>query len=262
MVILDKEKETDQVLIFLHLPKSGGNTFYDIISSQKRYQSTCDMRNCNVYDLTPEETKRLEMVYGHMAFGIHKQLPQSNFAYITFLRHPIDRVVSHYYFHRGIKDPNNVLGEMFNCMTLYDYVTSAEWDDNPVYVAASTVNIQTRLLTDTMEDNCEAAKNNLIKYFTVVGTTERFDDTLSVLEKKLGWEIETYEKRNVTVDRPALAEVPKEIIEIIKRKNEHDIALYQLANQLLDEQLRTTKNQRMTLKKLLQKKSILDPKDK
>lgn len=237
MIVINNKKETDRVLLFLHLPKSGGNTFYDIISGQKRYQSTCDMRNCNVYDLTPDEKRRVEMVYGHMAFGVHKQLPQSNFAYITFLRHPIDRVISHYYFHRGITDPSNALGEIFNNMTLYDYVTSKEWNDNPLYVAASTVNIQTRLLTETMDDNLETAKNNLIKHFTVVGTTERFDETLSVLEKKLGWEIEAYEKKNVTTVRPALEEIPVEIIEIIKSKNEHDLALYQFANQLLDKQL-------------------------
>lgn len=237
MIILNKEKETDQVLLFLHLPKSGGNTFYGIISGQKRYRATCDILNCNVYDLTPEEKKRVEMVYGHMAFGVHEQLPQADFAYITFLRHPIDRVISHYYFHRGITDPTNPLGEMFNNMTLYEYVTSAEWNDNPA-VAASTVNIQTRMLTETMEDNLETAKNNLLRHFTVVGTTERFDETLSVLEKKLGWEIEAYEKVNVTSVRPALEEIPREIIEIIKSKNEHDLALYHLANQLLDEQLK------------------------
>ena len=42
----------------------------------------------------------MQVFKGHMPFGIHKRLPQ-DYTYITFLRDPIERVVSAYYFARN-----------------------------------------------------------------------------------------------------------------------------------------------------------------
>lgn len=241
---LNREKETDSVNIFLHMPRSGGTTFSEII--QKQYHSNIciwkasvlDGFFCNLNDLTTEEQKRIEIIYGHMFFGVHKRLPQTNFTYITFIRDPIERVISNYYFCRDcIIDMN--LRNLFNNMTLYDYATSTHWNLNNDmgYWPGSTVNLQTRMLAGNTEDDLETAKYNLKNYFSVVGTTERYDETLKVLQRKLDWDIGDFKKRNVVPNRPALEEVPDEIIGIIKSKNEKDVALHQFANQLLDEQL-------------------------
>lgn len=245
---LNKEKETDNAIIFLHMAKSGGTTFCDIISAQRQYHpdicvwgfSSVDGLYCNLNGLTTEEQKRIEVVFGHMFFGVHKKLPQTNFKYITLLRNPIERIISGYYYTREIILDMN-LRNMFNNMTLYDYVTSIDWDlnMNDGYWPGSTVNMQTRMLAGKIEDDLETAKNNIKNYFSVVGITERFDETLKVLQKNLGWEINDYQNRNVNPNRHTQEEIPDEIIEIIKSKNEKDLALYQFANQLLDKQLKS-----------------------
>lgn len=247
---LNTEKDTDRVVIFIHIAKSGGNTVHDIMTKQKEFQSDTWIRLFSELDnffgclddcTTEEQRKRIEVAYGHMFFGVHKKLPQKNFTYITFLRNPIERIISCYYFNREVIFDMN-LRNMFNNMTLYDFVTNKDWDLNyDGFWSGSTANMQTRMLAGTIEDDLETAKNNLKNYFSVVGITERFDETLKVLHKNLGWEINGYENRNVNPNRHTLDEIPNEVIEIIKSKNEKDIALYQFANQLLDEQIKNIK---------------------
>ena len=243
---LNKEDETDRVIIFIHLPKSGGTTFCDIIAKQNQYHpdiciwrfTDLDGVFCNLNGVAREEEKRIEVVFGHMFFGVHKKLPQANFTYITFLRHPLERIISSYYYSRELVLDMN-LRKLFKNMSLYDYVSSNQWNfiTDMGYWPASTENLQTRMLAGTIEDDLETAKNNIKKYFSVVGTTERFDETLKIVRKKLGWDTHPYEKRKIGLNKPSLEEIPDEIIEIIKSKNEKDMALYEFANQLLDEEL-------------------------
>lgn len=224
---LNKEKETDSVVIFLHIPKTGGTTLQHIILEQYSI-----WRNCLLDVLTIEEQKKIELVKFHMLFGYHKKLPQKKFTYITLLRNPIERLISESYFFRRMNSSPKI-GDL---SALYEYVTDEKYNCFKLpYIA--TVNLQTRLIAGKVEDDLETAKNNLKKYFSVVGITERYDESLYVMEKKLGWKINNYKKINVTPDRPTIEEIPKEVIEIIKTKNEKDIELYTFANKLLDEQL-------------------------
>ena len=247
MILIINENDTNHVTLFIHMPKSGGNTFQSIISKQKQYNSdTCIWRYCEAHNLTTEEQKRIELVCcGHIPFGYHNNLPQTNFNYIAFLRHPVERLISFFYYLRSENNGGIEVRDMFSKMTLFDYVSNEKFNRSedifPGSWVCATVNSQTRMLAGTMEDDFETAKNNLEKYFSIVGITERFDETLRVVEKKLGWEINGYEKINVTPNKPVLEEIPNEIIEIIKSKNEKDIALYEYANHLLDEQLKSIK---------------------
>jgi hypothetical protein len=215
---INSEKEIDSIVIFLHIPKTGGCTLDQIINRQNQ--------------------KKIKLV-GHQFFGVHKNFPQINFTYITLLRNPVERVISLFYCccnHSSIR-----LRKWFSNITLSDFVSNEEYDyfkslERGIF---STANLQTRMISGKDEADLEMAKNNLKNYFSVVGITERYDESLKVFQKKLGWEINGYSKANVTPNKPALAEIPAEIIEIIKSKNEKDFELYQFANQLLDEELQS-----------------------
>lgn len=240
-MILNKKKETAKVIIFLHLAKTGGYTLNSIIS--KQYDDNYDIikpfttRIPWPEYLQEEEKKRLEVLSGHFHFGIHKQLPQKKFTYITLIRNPIERIISFYYYIRNYKiHPEH---HIFNQISLYEFVTKERSFNKTLN--QRTFNHQTRILSGTNNYDLKAAKKNLENYFSIVGISERFDETLYVMEKKLGWKIDSYKKKNVTPNRPSVQEISEEIIDTIKKKNQKDIELYQFANKLLDKHLQQLK---------------------
>ncbi len=230
---LNPEKEADNIILFLHLRKTGGTTLDTIIS--KAY-SDYIQRSCNWNELTFEEQKRLVMVRGHMLFGLHTKLPQKYYSYITIIRNPVERVISLYYYIRSKRNPDTETREWFNKISLDEFVI----DEKVLY----EFNYQTYVLVgeQSVPDKdqikvLEEAKNNLTKYFSVVGVTNRYDETLKALQKKFSWKINYYSKINVTPNKPSLDKIPEDIIEKIKSKTTLDTELYLFANQLLDEQL-------------------------
>ncbi len=233
--ILNKKKNTDSVIIFIHIPKTAGSTLYSIIYKQYENMFTKD----NILQIpwsldTPmEQNEKIEVLSGHIQFGVHKYLPQKKYIYLTMIRNPIELVLSYYYYVQRTK--THQFYNLFNEITLEEFVTKEEFNH-------VTTNLQTRYLSEEYKDDLEIARNNLKKHFKIVGVTERFEDTLNVVKKELGWKIEDYKSINKAKDRPSVKEIPNKVIEIIQRKNENDTKIYLFANKLLDEKLEQLKS--------------------
>lgn len=80
-----------------------------------------------------------------------------------------------------------------------------------------------------------AAQENLRRDFSVFGATERLDETLVLLKRKLGWsrDVLSYPK-NVNPTRPPTASLSPEVINAVRKRNELDFELWQYATRLLD----------------------------
>jgi hypothetical protein len=112
-------------------------------------------------------------------------------------------------------------------------------------ITTETDNGQLRLLTGHIDDieigGCtrqllDQAKNILRKYFMVVGSSERFDESLLLMKRKLGWNrLPVYQKRNVGAPRPP--ELPKQVLDTIRKHNELDCELYEWASDRLQQEL-------------------------
>jgi Galactose-3-O-sulfotransferase len=220
----------DQAVIFLHLPKCGGTTLNRIIE--------WEYNPLRIFSVDPifflwsfqklnrwprERLAGIRVFKGHMPFGIHRKLPQPS-TYITFLRHPIDRVISAYYFARNYKlHPKH---HIVRRMTMDEYVRS--WPNH---------NVQTKYLSgrpftgdwhagECNEEMLELAKENLATHFSLVGLTERFDEGLALLKIIFGWNIAQYAKFNVTRSRPRKNTLSSSTLELIAERNRYDVALY------------------------------------
>lgn len=239
-MIINKNKETNKVIIFLHIPKTAGKTLNGIIENQYKDFSYIKspfwwkMPFSNYLDgFSTEEMRKIEVLRGHFHFGIHKLIPQKNYTYITILRDPIEQVISHFYYIRSRKTHRQY--DILNKITFNEFITNDKFD-------FITHNMQTRYIAGkNYEDNLEEAKNNLKKFFSIVGITERFDETLFVMNKTLSWKIYKYKTKNVTPNKPSIKEISDLTINILKKINRKDIELYKLANTLLDNQIKQLK---------------------
>ena len=232
--------QSGPVLIFLHLPKTGGRTLSRIIEHQYGSNTILDLYQSSFGEelatLPQRQLNHLRAIRGHFYFGAHTFLSRPS-TYITILRDPIDRVISHYYFVQ--RDPTHYLYRSSQEMSLRDYVITCN--------LAEPNNDQTRLLAGkdhaSRSGACSpemlaAAKRNLRDHFAVVGLTEEFDRSLILIRRVLGWRHPFYMRQNVSSFRPRKEDIPDETLRVIQAYNELDCELYRYGKELFQEQIR------------------------
>jgi hypothetical protein len=75
----------------------------------------------------------------------------------------------------------------------------------------------------------EQAKENLFRHFSVVGLSERFEETLALMKLRFGWKLWRYSRFNVTRARPRKRDLSQAALDLIVAKNSFDLALYECA---------------------------------
>lgn len=232
----------DETAIFLHIPKTAGTTLHRIIDRQypRRARHWITRHHAGIQafkELPLARRAELLMVRGHIPYGLHEYLPRPA-KYFTILREPVERVISYYYFVQS--EPEHYL---------YDYVCTPGMTIRRYLedrVSLQTDNMQMRLLsgiwTAVEYGKCDRAmldlaKQNLAERFAVVGLTERFDETLLLLQRALGWRDVFYHRHNVTQGRPRQKALPQETLDVIAAHNHLDLELYAFARELFKKQV-------------------------
>jgi hypothetical protein len=85
------------LLVFVHVPKTGGTSLQGVFQHNGRpvFNIRSPDQARAFLDLPEEERARHMGVFGHMPFGMHRYVDRP-VTYITFLRHPVERVLSAY----------------------------------------------------------------------------------------------------------------------------------------------------------------------
>jgi hypothetical protein len=237
-----------ETLLFLHLPKTGGVSLSTALAERfpKRvvfhvvgrvgrpptlspHQGTiADFR-----ELSETDRARFRCVIGHfhLAEALHEVIPGPA-RYLTVLRDPIERIASQ-------------LGQ-FNRMVAAGEMPSV---DRPVGLSRfselrpqSVANHQTRFLcgggyaSRSETENLARAKENLRERFSVVGTTERFEETIRAVGATYGWASFRVRRLNSANEGGGVSFSPSER-SWLHRLNRMDTELHAFAGQLLDERL-------------------------
>jgi Sulfotransferase family len=219
--------DKNSLLIFLHIPKTGGTTLNSIFRKQFMRDKLFDHDNyqnkrMKLEDLTEEEKKQIQAIAGHYFYGIH-HLFNKRATYFTMLRDPIDRVISSYYYLR-----NTPGFERIKRMTLEQFVLSEP----------QAHNLQTKMISGDIGKNPSIQKAmKHLQTFSIVGVTERFNETLYLLQKEFRWIDTEYKKINITKRRPAVTDLDPSLIQLIKENNKLDIQLYEYSKKLLNKRL-------------------------
>ena len=225
-------------VIFVHIPKTAGTTLISVLESEYERVWGIDGHRLERHRRFSGEAERdgVRAFAGHMPHGLHALL-NDTYAYVTLLRGPVERIASHY--QAVLRHPESPLHDelVSNRMGPADYVrrhSGGRWFNNG----------QTRLLGGTWSDperpadaeTLEAAKRNL-RSFAVAGLMERFDDSVELMRRRLGWGAVTYRRRNVVRRTPIVSDLDRETRKTIVAANALDMELYRWAEIRLAERL-------------------------
>ncbi len=224
----------DNLLIFLHIPKTAGTTLGLILRNQYLPHATLRTDGYSqVAGLTPQQRRDMRLLLGHFPFGGHQYFPQPA-TYITLLRDPVERILSRYcHVLRDLQGGNpshHPWPWEKQDLALSDYLQLGFGERD---------NWQTRMLagaaaTSAASDACdreifEQAKRNLTTRFAVAGLTERFEESVVMLQRRFGWGLPYHVKENVGANRFDRTHVPDEVMEVIQRQTRWDRELYAFA---------------------------------
>lgn len=230
-------------VIYVHIHRTAGTTLRQIIQRQyaapeRYYFDDPGHSLAHFRGLSSAHRAKLKLLEGHMEFGLHKHLPQAA-TYITVLRHPIKRAVSYYHLLRRV--PRHPLYNFINDnnLSLLDLIESQK--------APLLANGQTRILSGLGGQysfgTCppqvlEQAKQNLKQSFSVVGLTERFDETLLLFQRTLGWRNLFYTRENATPQKLQENPIDDHTLALLTEYNQLDLALYDYAVELFKAQVK------------------------
>jgi len=222
----------DRAIIFLHLPKCAGTTLsrlieweyparqiYSIDPSYFRWSHRKLMR------LSSKRLARMLIFKGHMPFGLHARLPRPA-TYITFVRDPVERVISEYYFMRHHRLHPQY--RRLQTLSLEKYATGTPHHNVQTKLVSGRGDYPDFFSGDCNDETLALAKDNLAKHFIFAGLTERFDEGLAALKLLFGWNISRYVHFNVTGRvRPKKDTVPTRTQALIAERNKYDVGLYE-----------------------------------
>jgi hypothetical protein len=217
------------LVVFVHIQKTAGKTLRQIIRRQypgrsvhvPNFFAKPELHWSTVDELSEHTPRGLEVAHGHMLFVPDRWPATARF--VTILRDPVERTISHYYWLNERRGARSGLGSI----------------EDALGAGAISDNLQVRVLagadppgsvTAAMAEDAIAALDR----FSVVGLTSRFDETLVLLGRAFGWRTGAYERVNSTNSRVPREALDAATIARIEEHNRYDLELYAIAARRFD----------------------------
>jgi len=200
--------------ISIHIPKTGGKTFLGILSklyNGKLCHDKKDIPHTGKWGY-PKSYMKYDVIHGHFIYDkyIHLNVP-----YIVWLRDPVKRLISQYFFQKVRGCSRRKGNDVHQVRLIREHM-------NIVQFAQMKANIMTDVYL------C----GRPLESFAFVGILERFDDSLKLFEKFTGKKINfSYPIQNVQGVKPYISPGQKKQI---AAHNKKDIAYYNNALRRFD----------------------------
>jgi hypothetical protein len=174
----------------------------------------------------------VRVIQGHVPLSL-EPLRDSELPLATFLRDPLERTASAYFYRfrkKGWTRPAPISRPWLEVFGIHD-------------------NLQTRMLSGMPLDEpasgemLDAAIRNLEQRFRFVGTTERFDESYVLLHVAFGWRPLLIANRRVNATRPRVDELTEEEHSVLRQHNELDSELHAVAQRRLDQAISRSANE-------------------
>jgi hypothetical protein len=237
------------LVAFVHIPKTAGATAINMLVGAYSRPRVADAGN---FMTGPEkvvsrlQAKRADwpqekrVVAGHVPYAIFREQLPLDTRYMTFLREPVDRVLSHYYRH--IHKPVSDRAGRNRRNREEGKARAASLEEALIAMRVPQLsNLATRFLSGhrSMTDDLPAsaldeAQANL-REFAFVGIQERFEESIVLLQRTFGLGLHSYWNRHVSLGRPSVEEISDQQRAMIEEHNELDLELYGFASELFED---------------------------
>lgn len=233
-------------IIFTHIQKTAGTSVMKelLYENFRNEEIRRFWGGFGIKKLILSNTSQYKVFTGHFPYGIHHFI-KGECDYITFLREPISRAVSHYNF---IK---NNIGETNNenkYKTLHQ-----EFKLKDIFKHNSTLNPFKGILVDNMQSRMLAgylyfpfpknskllllkAKQNLEKKYKAFGIQEQYEVSMQLLAQSFDWQ---YSPQGIRAkETQKKEEIDTKTMEVLIENHQLDIELYRFAKELFESRLK------------------------
>jgi hypothetical protein len=228
---------------FVHIPKTSGSSMRTVLARQYGIERIAyyEPGNSNLHAAdalgvlkSSLNSREINLVTGHHSFGLHADLRQP-LRYFTLIRDPIARAASDYFFayqytHHRFR--NEILS---GALTPEAFLIEGRGMGNPNWQCSQ---ISGRIRG---EDAASAACEIIRRCFVGVGVTERFEASLLLIAKRLGWKVPLYTTRNVTRLSPEIERIRIIMEDRVRATASElyaaDLKLHRFANSKLDQEI-------------------------
>jgi hypothetical protein len=250
------------LIAFVHIPKTAGGTVTSMFAAAYTRAGVHDAGNAlRSQEKSVRKVSRRpggwelwcrrggRVTAGHVPYGLFREHLPAGTRYMTFLREPVDRVLSHFSRHTFAKDPRVEKAIRRPGKGLVPSSSEERWQvaadllDEALVEGPEFNNLATRLLCgepepwgDLSRHAVHAAKANL-RRFAFVGIQERFDESMARLQAMLALDVprEGYLDRHVSSGRLTVEEISDEQRALIAERNQLDAELYRFGSELFEE---------------------------
>lgn len=222
--------------VIMHIPKCAGTTLRKMLEARHGSASLVQLYSRKdqfgkPYKALKEYTQ--SFVIGHV--GVDYLLDKEHGRkLVTFMRDPVERVLSHYYYWRSISE-NSMGPKLAACLSLKDFLSSdvvavrRQISNLQAWMFISNIDMMSRhrAACCSIDELFEKALENT-RIFDFIGFTENFDKDLAHLNVKYNWGLSSeVDILNKSPDRKSAAELDEETMDLVRGVTRLDRRLYQ-----------------------------------
>lgn len=226
---------------FLHIPKTAGTSLFTLFRSILGEEQVYQVRDVNIGKQRAEAIKSLALVGGHLTYDQMQLYFERERYRFTFLRQPVERFLSMYYYYRSVEEVTlDLTVRMAKNMDLDTYIDWLLESEEYQHVRiAQTWYLTGGLMTKmSVPERIDLAKENLAS-LDFVGITEYMADSLDLLCLDCHWPpVERIPRDNFTARRPMMEDIDGDIVQRLREISSLDMELYAYGLNLYDQKKR------------------------